>query len=141
MTLDVVHLQGMTTVVLQFPEEPRYQVDRDSRGGIQVQMLADRLTPPPPKEVQDPLVQGVAIDPRAGPHPARRRGGGRELRAGEPVPAGLRHPPDLGRRGAGPAHRPPTGRQAGIHTIVIDPGHGGTETGADRAERRARRRS
>jgi hypothetical protein len=56
-SLDVVHLQGMTTVVLQFPEEPRYQIQRQS-GTIVVQMIADRLTPPAqPRAIQDPLVQ------------------------------------------------------------------------------------
>ena len=63
-TLDVVHLQGMTTVVLQFPEEPHYQIDRSQSGVITVQMLSDRLTPPPAKEVQDPLVQAVTIEPQ-----------------------------------------------------------------------------
>src|SRR6185436_13941751 len=61
--LDVVHLQGMTTVVLQFPEAPRYQILRQA-GQIDVQMMGDRLAPPPvPQAVTDPLVQGVTISP------------------------------------------------------------------------------
>ncbi len=43
--IKVVHLQGMTTVVLQFPETPRYRLNRQP-GLIEVQMLADRLAPP-----------------------------------------------------------------------------------------------
>ncbi len=126
--LDVVHLQGMTTIVLQFPEEPHYKVNRQG-STIQVQMLADRLNPPAPKEVQDPLVQGVTIDP------GQIRV---QLAEGAQAESYVLEKPfrlvfDVHRTAAvevptSPAA--PAGRQAGIHTIVIDPGHGGTEVGA-----------
>jgi N-acetylmuramoyl-L-alanine amidase len=127
-SLDVVHLQGMTTIVLQFPEEPRYHVNRQGNA-IQVQMLADRLTPPAPKEIQDPLVQGVTIEP------------GQiliQLAEGAQAESYILEKPfrlvfDVHRTSAvdvptGPAT--PTERQAGVHIIVIDPGHGGSESGA-----------
>jgi N-acetylmuramoyl-L-alanine amidase len=129
-TLDVVHLQGMTTVVLQFPDEPHYQIDRSQAGLIRVQMLSDRLTPPPPKEVQDPLVQGVTIEPQQ----VRI-----QLASGAQAESYILEHPfrlvfDIHPTAAvevdtaQPAER---GRQApGIHTIVIDPGHGNVETGA-----------
>lgn len=127
-SLDVVHLQGMTTIVLQFPEEPRYHVNRQGNA-IQVQMLADRLTPPAPKEIQDPLVQGVTIEP------------GQiliQLAEGAQAESYILEKPfrlvfDVHRTSAvdvptGPAT--PAERQAGVHIIVIDPGHGGSESGA-----------
>ena len=126
--LDVVHLQGMTTIVLQFPEEPHYRVNRQG-STIQVQMLADRLTPPAPKEVQDPLVQGVTIEP------GQIRV---QLAEGAQAESYVLEKPfrlvfDVHRTSEVEVPTPPTspaGRQAGIHTIVIDPGHGGTEVGA-----------
>ena len=129
-SLDVVHLQGMTTVVLQFPEEPHYQIDRSKPGAVTVQMLSDRLMPPsPPREVQDPLVQGVTVEPQQ----IRL-----QLAAGAQAESYVLanpfrlvfdvHPTSSVEVPATPAEH---GAQApGIRTIVIDPGHGGAETGA-----------
>jgi N-acetylmuramoyl-L-alanine amidase len=129
-SLDVVHLQGMTTVVLQFPDEPHYQIDRSQPGAVTVRMLSDRLLPPnPPKEVQDPLVQAVAITPqqiRLQLSPAAQAESyvlANPFRLVFDV-----HPTssvEVPARPAGPSTQAP-----GIHTIVIDPGHGGVETGA-----------
>jgi len=128
-TLDVVHLQGMTTVVLQFPEEPHYQIDRSQPGAIMVQMLSDRLTPPPAKEVQDPLVQAVVIEPQ------RVR---IQLAAGAQAENYVLENPfrlvfDIHSTSSVevPAQPLERARRApGIHMIVIDPGHGGAESGA-----------
>jgi N-acetylmuramoyl-L-alanine amidase len=130
-SLDVVHLQGMTTVVLQFPEEPRYQIDRQTQPGtIVVQMLADRLTPPtPPKTVQDPLVQAVTIEPQQ----VRI-----QLASGVQAESYILQNPfrlvfDVHQTAAVemPTAPPtPAERAPGVRTIVIDPGHGGSETGA-----------
>jgi N-acetylmuramoyl-L-alanine amidase len=129
--LDVVHLQGMTTVVLQFPEEPRYQIKRKT-GVVDVQMLGDRLAPPPRHAVQDPFVQDVTITPeqvhiQVGPgldvasyvlnNPFRI-----VFDVHQPSAVAIPAPVAPGVPGGG---GPP-----GIHTIVVDPGHGGTETGA-----------
>jgi N-acetylmuramoyl-L-alanine amidase len=127
-SLDVVHLQGMTTIVLAFPEEPRYKLNRQGNL-IQVQMLADRLTPPAPKEIQDPLVQGVTIDP------AQIR---LQLAEGAQAESYVLEKPfrlvfDVHRTSAVSVPASPSApaeRQTGIHTIVIDPGHGGVEVGA-----------
>jgi N-acetylmuramoyl-L-alanine amidase len=129
-SLDVVHLQGMTTVVLQFPEEPHYQLDRSKPGAVTVQMLSDRLTPPsPPREVQDPLVQSVVVEPQQ----IRL-----QLAAGAQAESYVLanpfrlvfdvHPTSSVEVPTTPAEH--AGQTPGIHTIVIDPGHGGTETGA-----------
>lgn len=128
--LDVVHLEGTTTVVLQFPTQPRYQLD-ERPGRVEVQMLADRLAvPSPPRRVEDPLVRAVHITPGA----VRL-----DLAPGTEVESYVLGEPfrlvfDVHRRAAAaepavpqvaPRPLPP-----GIRTIVLDPGHGGRETGA-----------
>jgi N-acetylmuramoyl-L-alanine amidase len=128
-TVDVVHLQGMTTVVLQFPEEPHYQVDHSKPGMITVQMLSDRLAPPPPKEVQDPLVQGVAVDPQQIRIQLAPGAQAESYVLGSPFRLVFDvHPTssvEVPTPQAQSAQRAP-----GVHVIVIDPGHGGQETGA-----------
>lgn len=129
-TLDVVHLQGQTTVVLQFPEEPRYQIARPQPGTVQVQMLSDRLTPPsPPKEVQDPLVQAVVIEPQQIRLQLAQGAQAESYVLANPFRLVFDiHPTSSVEVPTSPAER---AQQApGIHTIVIDPGHGGSETGA-----------
>jgi len=128
--LDVVHLQGMTTVVLQFPEAPRYQILRQP-GQVDVQMMGDRLAPPPtPPAVADPLVQSVSIAPdqvRIQLSPEAQASSyvlenpfrivfDVHLPSQTPVPVA-----------PGPA---PSEQAPGVRTIVLDPGHGGSETGA-----------
>ena len=127
-SLDVVHIQGTTTVVLQFPEEPRYRASHEG-DVILVQILADRLTPPPPKEVTDPLVASVAVEPQQ----IRI-----QLVPGAQAERYILEKPfrlvfDIQRSAevqVPTAPAAPTDRRAGIRTIVIDPGHGGRETGA-----------
>ncbi|MFL6261364.1 MAG: N-acetylmuramoyl-L-alanine amidase [Thermoanaerobaculia bacterium] len=128
-TLDVVHLQGMTTVVLQFPEEPHYQIDRSKPGMITVQMLSDRLSPPPAKEVQDPLVQGVAVDPQQVRIQLAPGAQAESYVLSNPFRLVFDvHPTSSVEVPTAPV--PSAQRAPGVHTIVIDPGHGGVETGA-----------
>jgi N-acetylmuramoyl-L-alanine amidase len=93
-------------------------------------MLSDRLTPPsPPREVQDPLVQSVVVEPQQ----IRL-----QLAAGAQAESYVLanpfrlvfdvHPTSSVEVPATPAEH--AGQAPGIRTIVIDPGHGGAETGA-----------
>jgi N-acetylmuramoyl-L-alanine amidase len=132
--VDLVHLQGVTTVVLQFPaadpQEPQYRV-RTRREAVEVELAGDRLVPPArlPAPGSDPLVEGIEVTPERV----------RLLLVAEAAAESyvLRNPFrlvfDVFRRSAPEAPaaevRPPE-RQPGIRTIVIDPGHGGVETGA-----------
>jgi N-acetylmuramoyl-L-alanine amidase len=133
--VDLVHLQGITTVVLQFPEAPRYRVER--RGdAYEVVFAGDRALPPPPRErPEDPLVRRVVVAPD------RIRV---ELEPGAAADQyALRNPfrivfdvyraaaPTTGVAPPAETVDPRAGRERrGIHTVVIDPGHGGKETGA-----------
>ena len=129
-TFDVVHLQGMTTVVLQFPEVPRYHLQQQA-GSVEVQMLSDRLAAAAPqRKVDDPLVRAVDIAPE------RVRV---DLAPGAEVESYVLqnpfrlvfdvHAATAAAAPAAPTFAPPE-PAPGIHTIVIDPGHGGVETGA-----------
>jgi N-acetylmuramoyl-L-alanine amidase len=128
--LDVVHLQGMTTVVLQFTEEPRYQINRQGAATIVVAMLADRLTPPlTPKAVQDPLVQGVTIEPQQVRIQLAQGAEAESYILQNPFRLVFDvHPTAAVEVPAAPPA--PRAESSGVRTIVIDPGHGGSETGA-----------
>lgn len=130
-SVNVVHIQGVTTVVLQFPEMPSYRVNRQP-GRIEVQMLGDRLVPPAtPPAVQDPLVQGVTVGPQQVLV---------QLMAGAEAESYILENPfrlvfDVSRQSTisttpRTPQTAPEERTRGVRTIVIDPGHGGTETGA-----------
>lgn len=126
---DIVHQQGITTVVLQFGEMPRYRIEKQP-GAVYVQMIGDRLAVPFQRErVVDPLVQDVAITPEQ----VRV-----QLVPGSEVASYILENPfrlvlDVHRPSSVEVPTPTAARPVdlpGIRTIVIDPGHGGTETGA-----------
>ena len=126
--MEIVHLQGITTVVFRFPERPRYRV-RQRLGGYDVELVGDRLLPPPRRALQDPLVRAVAIAPdriRVDLAPGVRADH-YELR--EPFRLVLDLVPATGEVAASalPEVRRPG---PGVRTVVLDPGHGGEETGA-----------
>ncbi|HWM89537.1 MAG TPA: N-acetylmuramoyl-L-alanine amidase [Thermoanaerobaculia bacterium] len=126
---DVVHQQGITTVVLQFGEVPRYRIEQQP-GAVYIQMVGDRLAVPFQLErVVDPLVQDVAITPEQ----VRV-----QLLPGAEVESYVLENPfrvvlDIHQPSSVQVPTPSLARPRdtpGIRTIVIDPGHGGTETGA-----------
>ena len=125
---DVVHLQGITTVVLQFPERPAYRVER-SPGRIVVELTADRVEAARQRPVRDPLVGGITI--------AGQRIG-IDLAPGADAESYTLEDPfrlvfDVHRAGTAAVPAPPTERPQppeGVRLIVLDPGHGGGETGA-----------
>jgi N-acetylmuramoyl-L-alanine amidase len=128
-TLDVVHLQGMTTVVLQFSDVPRYHLNQQP-GRIEVQMLADRLAVPAPRRIDDPLVKAVEIAPERVRIDLAPAAAVESYTLENPFRLVFDiHGETTATAPAGPAFTPPP-TPSGIHTIVIDPGHGGTETGA-----------
>ena len=130
-SIQLVHLQGVTTVVLQFPAKPRYRV-LHREGLVEVEMAGDSLVQPeriPPSG--DTLVRRIVVDDD------RVR---IALVAGAVAEDYVLDTPfrivfDVhrgGPRAATPTDRP-IARQRdlpGIRTIVIDPGHGGSDYGA-----------
>lgn len=132
--VDLVHLQGVTTVVLQFPDRPRYRI-RQSPGQVAVELIGDRLEPgssrgiPADDLVQEVLqtAQGVRLVLAA------------DTEANDYI---LQNPFRLvfdvyrstSSAGSDPVKRTPPTRSNRIRTIVIDPGHGGTNTGARGSE-------
>lgn len=130
-SVDVVHSQGVTTVVLQFSETPSYRVNRQP-GQIEVQMLGDRLTPPSePLAVQDPLVQGVTVGPQQVLVQLLPGVEAESYILENPfrLVFDVRRPSTIATPTT-PQAIPTEPQPRGVRTIVIDPGHGGTETGA-----------
>jgi N-acetylmuramoyl-L-alanine amidase len=129
---DVVHLQGVTTVVLQFPDRPSYRIERRA-GSVVVELAGDRVEQVRRRPIEDPLVAGIEV------------GGSRivlSLAPGAEAESYALESPfrlvfDV-HRGAGVAEVPDEETPAfelpeppeGIRLIVLDPGHGGSETGA-----------
>lgn len=128
--IDRLHSLGVTTLVLQFPVAPNYRIHRRQPDLLEVEIVGDRLQQRwPGGFTRDPLVrkvevrsnriqiwlqpQSVAADPYLLSEPYRLVF-------------------DISRRLAGPLQGPdrvPRG-EGGIQTIVLDPGHGGSESGA-----------
>ncbi|HEV8629196.1 MAG TPA: N-acetylmuramoyl-L-alanine amidase, partial [Thermoanaerobaculia bacterium] len=125
----LVHLQGMSTLVLQFAGVPRLQVkEQAAQGGQQVEvaLLGDQVASPThPPEIADPLVQGLRF---AGDKIIL------QVAPGAVVEHYQQQDPfrlvfDVYQRVAA-APGAPTSEGPRRPTIVIDPGHGGVETGA-----------
>jgi N-acetylmuramoyl-L-alanine amidase len=126
--VSVVHAQGVSTVVLRFPTAPRLRVEpRD--GGWEVLGVGDRFVAAPPRQFADPLLRVVAVaadritllvaDGVAGEH--------YRLGAPDRLVFDL-YQPGQAAQAAAATPTPPTRRT--LRTVVIDPGHGGSETGA-----------
>lgn len=130
LTLELVHLQGVSTLVLRFSERPSYRV-REGLRTINVEISGDRLSLSDGRSLPlDPLVERVEVTP----------GGVRiRLKADSEVQQYQLADPfrlvfDIYRSTvAAPAQPPPRPlrqRDDGVYTIVLDPGHGGPDNGA-----------
>ena len=127
---DLVHIQGISTLVITFPERPRYRIEREGDRRIAVRLLGgEEVSARTEPRVDDPLLQDLAI--------------GRDeilltLRPGVVAEQYEQSNPfrlvfDLYRRQEAAPVDPETPLDDpgdGLAVIVIDPGHGGTETGA-----------
>lgn len=128
--VDVVHIQGVSTVVLQFPQRPRYRVDQRP-GRIEVQLIGDRIERPRRIErARQGLLRGLEFGEQ---EISLLTQPGTDMESYE-LSDPYRLVFDLfpGRGPAtreAPVARPP--RRSTTPTIVIDPGHGGSATGAE----------
>ncbi len=131
--ISLVHQHQVSSIVIELSESPRYRVER-SPEALEIRLIGDRLEEPfIVPEASDPLVPAIVVaadrlrfdlaadavadEPRllSSPRPrlvieVSRRAVPKEIPASSP-------------------RRQPT-RRPGIRTIVLDPGHGGVETGA-----------
>ena len=130
--VDVVHLQGLTTVVLRFAQ--RFEYDLVERGRtVEVRPRRDRFQPPVPEpRVSDPLVADVRVSPDR----VRIELAPRTSAEGYVLEDPFRLVFDVVRQEdaraeveEAPELQPPA-PPPGLRTIVIDPGHGGGESGA-----------
>lgn len=125
-----VHVQGVTTVVLRPAEAIRYRVER-REDGVDLVPIGDRFRVAPVRGIEDPLLAAIRV------------GAGRvridfppgveadDYTLAEPfrIVVDLYRPRAAATvTPAGPAG--PPARRPGLHTVVVDPGHGGAETGA-----------
>ncbi len=133
-TVDVVHLKGVSTLVLQFPRRPRHRVDSTFPGRAIVHILGDRITPPPTLPRLD---EGYLRDIRFGAQEitlALASGAAAEsYELTDPYRLVFDIFPGAAPKAAAPGLPPPP-RRARIPTIVIDPGHGGSDLGAQSAD-------
>ncbi len=132
MQFNLVHVQGVTTVVLQFSTRPRYRI-RDSITSVTVELIGDRLRGDTARTLPtDDMVRGIEV---------ARNGIRLRLAPGTKVENYVLDDPyrlvfDVFRDARARARMPvaPEGpqrrRSERIRTIVLDPGHGGADTGA-----------
>ncbi len=128
--VDLVHLQGVTTIVFEFPFQPRYRIVRTA-DGVDIELTGDRFRLDSSHTLaSDRLVQDVLLSP------GRIR---LVLAPGaEAEDYVLRKPYRLvfdvyratPKRSPGRAVPAPRRRSSGLRTVVVDPGHGGSDTGA-----------
>ncbi len=158
-TLDVVNLQGVTTLVFEFAARPRYRILRTRRRvtiellGDQVELTAPRAFAPdefvrdvrftpqsimielaPDTAAQDYVLEDpfrIVFDVLSDPTGEFGRAAAESYGAEDSVEPGEtdRIRPRLPSGGIVPP-RPTRRRRSGVRTVVLDPGHGGRDTGA-----------
>lgn len=129
-SVDVVHLQGVTTVVLQFPMRPRYRVEH-KENAVEVRLVGDRLVPTQPRRMPEGRLvtdlrmrpEGVRLDLVPGTQ-------AREYILRDPFRLVFDIYRDTGGQSVAVTSPQQARRSPGIRVIAIDPGHGGSDTGA-----------
>ena len=127
--VDRVHDLGATTLVVTFSGRPRYRVE-EYRGGVRLRLLSGVMEPRPRLRLNDPLVRWMEVRERSVDI-------GLAPRAEASEPYVLGRPPrvqlvmDITRDRTGRTPRALSRRdeETGEFRIVLDPGHGGADTG------------
>jgi N-acetylmuramoyl-L-alanine amidase len=125
-----VHVQGVTTIVLRPEAAIRYRVER-REDGLDLVPVGDRFRPSPVRRADDPLLAGIRIAPDRVrvDFPAGIEADDYTLSEPFRIVVDLFRPREAAAAATPGATLPPP-RPPGLHTVVIDPGHGGAETGA-----------
>ena len=127
--VDRVHDLGATTLVVTFSGRPRYRVD-EYRGGVRLRLLSSVMEPRPRVRLNDPLVRWLEVRERSIDIGLAPR-----AKASEPYLLG--RPPRVqlvlditrDRLGRTPDALSRREEETGEFRIVLDPGHGGADTG------------
>jgi len=131
--VDLVHLQGLSTLVFRFPERPRYALRREGTL-FEIAFLGDRVVPPAaPAQAGDPLVRSIEIAPSRIRIELQPGSAAESYTLANPfriVFDAYREPAAVGSVGGTDALAARAQRPPGVRMVVIDPGHGGSETGA-----------
>lgn len=127
--VDRVHDLGATTLVVTFSGRPRYRVD-DYRGGVRLRLLSGVMEPRPRVRLNDPLVRWMEVRERSIDI-------GLAPRAEVSEPYILGRPPRVqlvmditrDRMRRTPRALSRRAEETGEFRVVLDPGHGGADTG------------
>ena len=133
-TPELVHLQGTSTLAFRFSEKPLYEVE-ELPDGFEIR-LNQPLMARPWRPRPDPLVRGVTFGSER--IRVRLAPGAAYSSYSLPQPfrlifdlyQGTSSTPDSATPRLPEIDDPRRRDRPGVHTIVIDPGHGGKETGA-----------
>jgi N-acetylmuramoyl-L-alanine amidase len=129
-TLDVVSLQGVTTLVFQFSTAPRYRIE-ELPGRIQVDFIGDRIALGSPRSFTgDEYVRDVRFSPQRIIIDLAPRTKAQDYALEEPFRLVFDVLRDTAPRLPQIASPEPRSRSGRVETIIIDPGHGGSDTGA-----------
>lgn len=132
--VDRVHDLGATTLVVTFSGRPRYRVD-DYRGGVRLRLLSGVMEPRPRVRLNDPLVRWMEVRERSIDI-------GLAPRAEASEPYILGRPPRVqlvmditrDRMRRTPRALSRRAEETGEFRIVLDPGHGGADTGVSSSD-------
>ena len=127
--VDRVHDLGATTLVVTFSGRPRYRVE-EYRGGVRLRLLSGVMEARPRVRLNDPLVRWLEVRERSIDIGLAPR-----AKASEPYILG--RPPRVqlvlditrDRMGRTPSALSRREEETGEFRIVVDPGHGGADTG------------
>jgi len=129
-TFDVVSLQGVTTLVFQFPIIPRYRIER-SPSRIEIELIGDRLDVRSPRLFPaDQYVRDVRLSPQRITIDLAAQTQAQDYALDDPFRLVFDVLRDTGPHLPRVSTPQPRRRGRRIETIVIDPGHGGRDTGA-----------
>jgi N-acetylmuramoyl-L-alanine amidase len=124
---DLVHIQGISTLVLTFPERPRHRIDQEGRRIVIHMLGGEQVTPRRAPRVDDPLLQDLEIGRDRIVLTTRPDVVAEQYEQSNP----FRLVFDFYRRQEPTAGEIEVPRDApALSVIVVDPGHGGGETGA-----------
>jgi len=126
--ISVVHLEEVSTVVLRFATAPRVRVERHE-GGWDVIAVGDRFTPAPTRRFDDPYLRWTTVSADRISLEVADGVEGESYRLSSPdrVVFDLYRPKATLGTATAPESAAP---RRGLRTVVLDPGHGGSETGA-----------